>query len=135
MLRLGLAPDCEIPAPELLKRIKECALRNTPALVRGVLIRDDGMGLAHLDPALPDFGVLEAPRPITRRGLYVYLHECAHFALHTDAEQKSSTHLREYEAERFAIGAMKRAGIRIPPEEVWLARQNVARAIEIDRGG
>ena len=59
------------------ERCIKVALENTPSNVRCVRIRKDLSGLA--ETSGPDAGLLCAPRPITRRALYVYLHECAHF--------------------------------------------------------
>ena len=81
---------------------------------------------------MPDFGLLEAPRPVTRRGLYVFLHEAAHFKLHIEARRRAQ-HSREFEAEQFAIARMRAAGIKIPPEEIFLARENVRSAILRDQ--
>jgi hypothetical protein len=77
------------------------ALENTPDNVRCVRIRRDLSGLA--ETSGPDAGLLCAPRPITRRALYVYLHECAHFVLHAgDNDGKHPCYQEEYEAEQWA---------------------------------
>lgn len=134
LLQLALAPDTEVPSERLREKCVRCAIDNTPSEVRVVLIREDGTGgLSHLGRESAQFGLLEAPRPTTRRGLYVYLHECAHFRLHIDTEHSSTNHLREFQAERFAIGVMKRSRIRIPPEELFLAKENVRAAIIRDQ--
>jgi hypothetical protein len=132
LLQLALSSDSEVPSAELRAKCIGCALEATPPNVRMVQIRTDGMGLAHLDPAMPDFGLLEAPRPVTRRGLYVFLHEAAHFHLHIEARRRPQ-HSRELEAEKFAIARMRAAGIQIPPEEFFLARENVRSAILRDQ--
>ena len=50
------------------------ALVNTPASVRVIRIRRSLSGRAY-NPE-----VIAVPRPITRRALHVFLHECAHVA-------------------------------------------------------
>jgi len=97
---------------ELTMREKcmKVALENTPDNVRCVRIRRDLSGLA--ETSGPDAGLLCAPRPITRRALYVYLHECAHFVLHAGHDDgKHPGYVEEYEAEQWAHKVMREAGI------------------------
>jgi len=49
--------------------------------------------------------VIEAPRPITRRSVYVFLHECAHHLL-GHLEDRKPKHVHESEAEQWAHQAM-----------------------------
>ena len=94
----------------------KAALENTPSNVRCVRIRKDLSGLA--ETSGPDAGLLCAPRPITRRALYVYLHECAHFVLHAgDNDGKHPCYVEEYEAEQWAHKVMRVAGIPVPRAE------------------
>jgi hypothetical protein len=43
LLQLALAPDTEVPSGRMRSKCIRCALNNTPAEVRRVLIRTDGM--------------------------------------------------------------------------------------------
>jgi hypothetical protein len=87
-----------------------------------VRIRKDLSGLAETSGS--DAGLLCAPRPITRRALYVYLHECAHFVLHADGERPQ--YVEEYEAEQWAHKVMRVAGIPVPRAETRQAKQNIS---------
>lgn len=70
---------------------------------------------------------LHAPRPKTRKSLYIYLHQCAHFYLHV--KSKKPAHMQEYEAEVWAHEAMRKAGIRVPRSMTRQAKVCVARKI------
>ena len=68
-----------------------------------------------------------APRPNTRRRLYVVAHECGHVALgHNGTKPR---HRQEYEAERYAQAAMKRHGVAVPRKSVEQGKKYVARKI------
>jgi hypothetical protein len=78
------------PYAEKLKAGKErmrqlciqAALTNTPAAVRVVRIRKTLSGRAY------SAAEIAAPRPVTRRALHIFLHECAHVALgHVKADK------------------------------------------------
>ena len=112
---------------ELTMREKcmKVALENTPDNVRCVRIRRDLSGLA--ETSGPDAGLLCAPRPITRRALYVYLHECAHFVLHAGHNDgKHPCYVEEYEAEQWAHKVMRAAGIPVPRAETRQAKENIS---------
>ena len=107
------------------ERCIKVALENTPSNVRCVRIRKDLGGLA--ETSGPDAGLLCAPRPITRRALYVYLHECAHFVLHTGEKHgELPRYAEEYEAEQWAHKVMRAAGIPVPRAETRQAKENIA---------
>ena len=107
------------------ERCIKVALENTPSNVRCVRIRKDLSGLA--ETSGPDAGLLCAPRPITRRALYVYLHECAHFVLHTGEKNgERPRYVEEYEAEQWAHKVMRAAGIPVPRAETRQAKENIA---------
>ncbi len=61
----------------------EIALANTPPNVRVVRVRKSLTGRAHIKA-----GILAGPKPFTRKVLYIFLHECAHFALHGSGRKK-----------------------------------------------
>ena len=56
-------------------------------------------------------GRMCVPRPVTRRSLYVYLHECAHFKLHS--KRRKPCYVEEMEAEKWAAAVMRREGIEV----------------------
>jgi hypothetical protein len=107
------------------KRLYDCALANTPASV--IVIRffkaKFKKAIAYCRPNLPNYGKLVAPRPDTPYRLHIYLHECAHFALHSRAHKHE--HEMEYEAEDWAFSKMRQAGIPIPRETMRRSRRNV----------
>lgn len=109
---------------EMTERCYRCALENTPGTVKAVFIRGSLSGRAYLVT-----GFLHAPRPKTRKALYIFLHECAHFALHHVGRAKP-VHLIEYEAETWAHERMRAYGIPVPRKMTQRAKQYVARKIE-----
>jgi hypothetical protein len=75
-----------------------------------------------------DVRIIEAPRPGTRRALYVFLHECAHHLLGHLTDRRP-THVHELEAERWAHTAMRAEGLAVPKKETQLAKIYVATKI------
>jgi hypothetical protein len=73
--------------------------------------------------------LIQAPRPVTRKSLYVFLHECADAHLHRDRKPKA--HVREMEAERWAQEKMREHGIPVPRDMTKRAKQYVARKIRV----
>jgi hypothetical protein len=67
------------------------------------------------------------PRPTTRRRLYVFAHECGHIAL--DHRGRRPRHRQEYEAERYALEAMRRHGVAVPEAEILAGKRYVAAKI------
>jgi hypothetical protein len=72
--------------------------------------------------------LIQAPRPVTRRSLYIFLHECAHAHLHRGRKPKA--HVREMEAEKWAHEKMREHGVAVPRDMTKRAREYVARKIE-----
>jgi hypothetical protein len=79
---------------------------------------------------------IEAPRPVTRKALYIFLHECAHAHLHQPiyAESKSAyrrkpKHVIELEAEQWAHAKMREYDVPVPKAMTKRAKQYVARKI------
>lgn len=105
----------------LKERCKYCALVNTPDNVRVVQLRKNLTGKAYKN------GTLCAPRPVTRKALYVYLHECAHFALNHGSGDRKPSYIREMEAEKWAQARMREARIPIPEPMLRGARAYVRR--------
>jgi hypothetical protein len=71
---------------------------------------------------------IRAPKPTTRRRLFIWAHECAHVALeHQDSGKP--VHRQEYEAEKWAIEAFRRHGVPIPRRSLTKAKHYVAETI------
>jgi len=124
----------------------QAALTNTPAAVRVVRIRKTLSGRAY------STAEIAAPRPVTRRALHIFLHECAHVALgHVKAVEtpefgptlphggpgpaqavsgprikRKPRHEEEYEAEQWAFARMRESGIPIPRKSLRRAKSYVA---------
>ena len=71
---------------------------------------------------------IDAPRPVTRKALYIWLHECAHAHLHIDRRKKR--HVEEMEAEMWAHAVMREHGIAVPREVTLRAKRYVGRKID-----
>lgn len=97
------------------------ALENTPATVELVVIRRRLGGAA-------DFcgRVLVVPRPVTRRALHTFLHECAHIVLGHFRGTAGAAYKAEFEAERWAGATMRAAGIPVPRKDVRAGKRYVA---------
>jgi hypothetical protein len=76
---------------------------------------------------------IQAPRPITRKALYIFLHECAHAHLHRDGGK--ARHVMEMEAERWAHERMRDHGSAVPRRQTQGAKWNVATQIRRDIAG
>lgn len=72
--------------------------------------------------------IISAPRPVTRKSLYIFLHECAHAHLHGPG-CKLPVHVKELQAEQWAHATMRRHGIPVPRVMTERARRYVARKI------
>lgn len=71
---------------------------------------------------------IEAPRPVTRKSLYIFLHECAHAHLHVGS--KKPRHVQEMEAEKWAHERMRANGVPVPRSMTKGAKEYVARKID-----
>lgn len=72
---------------------------------------------------------IDGPRPVTRKALYIWLHECAHAHLHADG-RKRLRHVEELEAEQWAHAKMREHGIAVPRAMTVRAKNYVARKIK-----
>jgi len=75
---------------------------------------------------------IEAPKPVTRKALYIWLHECAHAHLHSrtaGGNRKKPAHVQEYEAEMWAHAQMRQSGVAVPEAMTTRAKVYVARKI------
>jgi hypothetical protein len=104
-------------------RLADIALENTPANVCVIEIRKGLTGRACYAS-----GKLSAPRPFTRKALYIFLHECAHFALHADGKRRRR-YMEEMEAEQWAHARMREAGIPVPRQMTRRAKAYVRRKL------
>jgi hypothetical protein len=74
--------------------------------------------------------LIKAPKPVTAKALYIFLHECAHAYLHTGSGRKAAPrHVQEMQAEIWAHAKMEKHGIPVPPEMTTRAKRYVARKI------
>jgi hypothetical protein len=71
-----------------------------------------------------------APRPVTRKSLYIFLHECAHAHLGHAHNGKTPRHVEEMEAEKWAHQKMRENGVPVPKEMTRQAKAYVGRKIE-----
>jgi hypothetical protein len=134
---LDFNPVVNPDEPTMRERCIECAVSNTPANVRYVQIRKSLSGSAGLRARNAKFGEYEgigrlsAPRPITRRALHIFLHECAHFTLHDGLKQgERPRYVEEFEADQWAIAKMREAGIPVPRSVITRAKEHVAHKLE-----
>lgn len=80
--------------------------------------------------------LIQAPRPVTRKSLYIFLHECAHAVLGHSHNGKKPRHVEEMEAEKWAHERMREHGIPVPTSMTERAKRYVERKIHgaISRG-
>lgn len=70
------------------------------------------------------------PRPVTRKSLYIWLHECAHAHLHFGEDGKRAPrHVEEMQAEQWAHAKMREHDIPVPRSMTTRAQAYVARKI------
>jgi transposase len=75
--------------------------------------------------------LIQAPRPVTRKALYIFLHECAHAQLrHSHNSGKIPRHVEELQAEQWAHARMREHGIAVPRAMTKRAKRYVARKIK-----
>ena len=70
--------------------------------------------------------LIQAPRPITRKALYVFLHECAHAVLGHGDNGKVPRHVEEMQAEQWAHAKMREHGVAVPRSMTRRAKRYVA---------
>lgn len=71
---------------------------------------------------------IKAPKPVTRKSLYIFLHECAHAQLHWHGKRKPR-HVEELEAEQWAHAKMREHGIAVPKVMTARAKAYVGKKI------
>jgi len=77
-----------------------------------------------------DRKLIQAPRPVTRKSLYIFLHECAHAVLGHSYNGKVPRHVKEMEAEKWAHAKMREHGVSVPRAMTKRAKQYVAYKIK-----
>lgn len=70
-----------------------------------------------------------APRPVTRKALYIFLHECAHAHLGHAHNGNTPRHVEEMEAEQWAHAKMRESGVAVPRSMTKRAKAYVGRKI------
>lgn len=111
-------------------RLLACAKAHEPRLTL-IVYHKEMVGLVNaymMEPSHTRLYMMFCPRPVTREGLYVYLHECAHIKLHYG--KRRPRHVEELEAERWAQEKMREAGIAVPREMLWQSKNFIRDAIE-----
>ena len=94
-----------------------------------IIYRDDRSLNGYTYPI--DFKIV-APSPVTRRRLYVFLHECGHAWLdHHEYGRKKPMYLQEFEAEQWAMRVMREEGVPVPRASTRRAKSYVAWKIRI----
>lgn len=73
---------------------------------------------------------IEGPRPVTRKSLYIWLHECAHAHGISRATKRRPVHVIEMQAELWAHERMREHGIAVPKAMTERAKRYVARKIK-----
>jgi len=71
-------------------------------------------------------GHISAPKPVTRRALAIWLHECNH----RHAYSKFPSYYAEYQCEMFAINTMKKEGIEVHEKTITDAKRYVKKRLE-----
>jgi len=120
--------DAKRGREDMKLKCMECALLHTPDDLNVVFVRKSLSGRA----AITSDGkkILHAPRPITRKSLYIFLHECAHLVLGHCKNNRVPSHRKEFEAERWAHMKMRECGIAVPKEMTIKAKRYVRSKIK-----
>lgn len=109
------------------------AKRYRPAGVKIRFRRDQYLTPAHAAQWADGSREMYVPQPRDRHSLYVYLHECAHVHLkHIEPTSKIPLWKQEWEAEQWAIAAMRRENIPVPRAMIAEAKKYVRECAEID---
>lgn len=118
---------------ELAQRLEEIGARYVPAGF-AVEYRKSLTGRCYHSPPR-----ISAPKPRTRKALYIFLHECGHANLHHpgNGRRKVQRYVQEFEAEQFAHAVMKAEGVAVPRDMTVRAKRYVRRKIHqaFARGG
>jgi len=79
---------------------------------------------------------ISAPKPVTRKSLYIFLHECGHANLHAplvfnrlSEYRKKPKHVIELEAEQWAHERMRENGVAVPRSMTIRAKKYVGRKV------
>ena len=124
-----LTPDNRLDSHGLAEARKAAAKRfyaiGMAALPEGWTyeFRKQLSGRAYLDSRR-----IEAPKPVTRKALYIWLHECGHAHLHVGS--RKARHVEEMEAEKWAHEKMRANGVPVPKAMTARAKRYVARKIK-----
>lgn len=113
------------------ERFWKVATRYRPRGVRVRFKRGPKLEPAHATYDVNNRKEILTPRPDTREGLYMFLHECAHFILNhwyidPDTREYLPEYLYEYEAEMFAHAVMRMEGIKVPKKMSVAAKKYIS---------
>lgn len=71
---------------------------------------------------------IEAPKPVTRRALQVWLHECAHAHNIGKGEKRQ---VEEMMAEQWSYAPMREAGVPVPRKSTNNGKRHIANRIDM----
>lgn len=109
---------------EAKRRFRAVALAETPASVQYIQVRQSLTGWAAWDGKK-----MCVPRPITRKALCIFLHECAHIHLGHNGHSGLPRHVEELQAEKWAFERMRAHGIPVPRTMTKRAKAHISYAI------
>lgn len=115
--------DLRIGRENMKRHCIEVALKYTPPSLLYIIPRRNLSGRAAWSGMW-----MAAPRPFTRKALYIFLHECAHITLAHNGKRKPR-HVEEMEAEQYAHKIMRDEGLSVPRAMTQRAKRYVARKI------
>lgn len=105
--------------------LRVAAALKAEAGVTGHVVRNSLTGKARRDRSIV------APEGKTRRQLFVLAHECAHVVLgHVDSKKRAPRHVEEFEAEKWALAALRRHKIPVSRKMAIASKKYVAWRIE-----
>lgn len=114
-------------AVERFREVAEAIAKE--ASVNRIVYQDRGLcGRAFVRRNGERLAIIHVPQPTTRRRLYVFAHECGHVAL--DHDGSKPVHRKEYEAEKWAIAALRAHGVPVPLKQIRYGKKYVASKIE-----
>jgi hypothetical protein len=78
-----------------------------------------------------NYRYISAPKPVTRKALYIWLHECAHaHGINRTNMRRTPAHVIEMRAEKWAHAKMREHGVPVPKEMTQRAQGYVRRKIK-----
>jgi len=116
-----------------MNRFAEVAKRYRPAKTVVLFRKDKQFIPAHAVIHADGTRELYVPSPVCRESLFIYLHECGHMHLgHCKPTYKEPLWKQEWEAEQWAIAAMRRERLPVPRSMITRAKLYIKECIEVD---